>query len=262
MAAAGFWFTPPPPLPPPFPTPQVGQFFAARSEFVPEPVCRELAKLHDRVPPMPAARARPIIEGELGGAPLGDIFEWIDLDSPLGSASVAQVHKARLRGAPPARKRGFLSALARCRLNPLRGRVLAKDARALPPPGAVRLVAGACDSPAAKAAAAAATDPRGPASPDGVVAVKVQYPGAAALMAHDITHVRVWAKFLSKTEIAFDLVSAVDELDGQVSWCWVGGRGREEWRVCCCPCDNTKPNPPFPPPPPPKPGRPRVRLPA
>ena len=54
-------------------------------------------------------------------------------------------------------------------------------------------------------------------APDGLVAVKVQYPGAAALMAHDIQHVRVWAKFLSKTEIAFDLVSAVDELDAQVA---------------------------------------------
>ena len=51
-------FDPPHPPPPP----QVGQFFAARSEFVPEPVCRELAKLHDRVPPMPSARARAIIE--------------------------------------------------------------------------------------------------------------------------------------------------------------------------------------------------------
>ena len=36
-------------------------------------------------------------------------------------------------------------------------------------------------------------------------------------MAHDIQHVRVWARFLSKTEIAFDLVSAVDELDAQVA---------------------------------------------
>lgn len=54
-------------------------------------------------------------------------------------------------------------------------------------------------------------------APDGLVAVKVQYPGAAALMAHDIQHVRVWARFLSKTEIAFDLVSAVDELDAQVA---------------------------------------------
>lgn len=28
---------------------QLGQFFAARAEFVPEPICRHLSLLHDRV---------------------------------------------------------------------------------------------------------------------------------------------------------------------------------------------------------------------
>ena len=28
---------------------QLGQFFAARAEFVPEPICRKLALLHDQV---------------------------------------------------------------------------------------------------------------------------------------------------------------------------------------------------------------------
>jgi len=97
---------------------QVGQFFAARSEFVPPGICAELQKLHDRVPPMPAAKARAVIEDGLGGAPLGDVFQWIDLESPLGSASVAQVHKARLRGA--ASRRTVVGGLARCRLSPVR----------------------------------------------------------------------------------------------------------------------------------------------
>ena len=30
---------------------QLGQFFAARAEFVPEPICRKLSLLHDRVGP-------------------------------------------------------------------------------------------------------------------------------------------------------------------------------------------------------------------
>ena len=97
---------------------QVGQFFAARAEFVPPGICAELQKLHDRVPPMPAAKARAVIEDGLGGAPLGDVFQWIDLESPLGSASVAQVHKARLRGA--ASRRTVVGGLARCRLSPVR----------------------------------------------------------------------------------------------------------------------------------------------
>lgn len=40
---------------------------------------------------MPAQQARSVIEEELGGVPLEEVFEWIDLDTPLGSASIAQV---------------------------------------------------------------------------------------------------------------------------------------------------------------------------
>lgn len=43
-----------------------------------------------QVPPMPAAQAREVIERELG-VPLEAVFEWIDLDEPLGSASISQV---------------------------------------------------------------------------------------------------------------------------------------------------------------------------
>ena len=42
-----------------------------------------------QVPPMPPAQARKVIEAELG-APLEDVFEEIDLEKPLGSASIAQ----------------------------------------------------------------------------------------------------------------------------------------------------------------------------
>ena len=52
--------------------------------------------------------------------------------------------------------------------------------------------------------------------PGGLVAVKVQYPDAAATMARDLVNIRSAAAFLSKTEIKFDLVSAVDELSKQV----------------------------------------------
>jgi predicted unusual protein kinase regulating ubiquinone biosynthesis (AarF/ABC1/UbiB family) len=40
---------------------------------------------------MPAQQARSVIEEELGGVPLEEVFEWIDLEQPLGSASIAQV---------------------------------------------------------------------------------------------------------------------------------------------------------------------------
>jgi predicted unusual protein kinase regulating ubiquinone biosynthesis (AarF/ABC1/UbiB family) len=39
---------------------------------------------------MPAEQVRAVIERELG-APLESVFEWIDLEEPLGSASISQV---------------------------------------------------------------------------------------------------------------------------------------------------------------------------
>lgn len=51
---------------------------------------------------------------------------------------------------------------------------------------------------------------------NGAVAVKIQYPDALATMKKDLGNVRSWASFLSKTEIKFDMVSAVDELERQI----------------------------------------------
>ena len=45
---------------------------------------------------------------------------------------------------------------------------------------------------------------------------QVQYPGCLPTMMLDLTHIRVFANYLRHTEIKFDLVSAVDELAGQV----------------------------------------------
>ena len=51
---------------------------------------------------------------------------------------------------------------------------------------------------------------------DDLVAVKVQYPDALTLFIADLGNMRRLAYFLTKTEFAFDLVSAVDELSSQV----------------------------------------------
>lgn len=39
---------------------------------------------------MPPTQVQQVLEHELG-APLRDVFEWIDLQTPLGSASISQV---------------------------------------------------------------------------------------------------------------------------------------------------------------------------
>ncbi|GIL52831.1 hypothetical protein Vafri_8592 [Volvox africanus] len=56
----------------------------------------------------------------------------------------------------------------------------------------------------------------GDAPKNGLVAVKVQYPGALPVMVSDLKNIRAAAFYLSKTEIKFDLVSAVDELNKQI----------------------------------------------
>ena len=50
----------------------------------------------------------------------------------------------------------------------------------------------------------------------GIVAVKVQYPDAYPTMALDLGNVKAAAQFLQKTEMKFDLTSAVVELAKQI----------------------------------------------
>jgi hypothetical protein len=68
------------------------------------------------VPPMSAERAEAVLKAELGVDDLGELFEWIELEEPLGSASISPVgvglgegqgggklaeEEGRRRGGPP-----------------------------------------------------------------------------------------------------------------------------------------------------------------
>lgn len=70
------------------------QILSMRSEILPESFCRELAKLRTDVEPMDRATMLQTLRDEYE-QPIEELFDAID-DVPLGSASVAQVHKARL----------------------------------------------------------------------------------------------------------------------------------------------------------------------
>jgi predicted unusual protein kinase regulating ubiquinone biosynthesis (AarF/ABC1/UbiB family) len=73
---------------------KVGQLLSARPDVLPAEVVEELARLQDRVPSFPFPVVQSILEQELGQRRL----EIIDLEvQPLGSASLAQVHRASLR---------------------------------------------------------------------------------------------------------------------------------------------------------------------
>ena len=72
---------------------KAGQILSMRSEILPEEFCQELTKLRTDVEPMDRNTMLDTLRAEYD-RPLEEIFDAID-DVPLGSASVAQVHKAR-----------------------------------------------------------------------------------------------------------------------------------------------------------------------
>lgn len=67
-----------------------------KPDLAPAAWVRRLVTLCDQAPATPTNIVRRVIEEELGQS-IEDLFERFELD-PLGSASIAQVHRARLRG--------------------------------------------------------------------------------------------------------------------------------------------------------------------
>jgi len=71
-----------------------GQILSTRRDLLPDQIAEELIKLQDSVPPFSGDRARQIIEDALG-TQIDNLFTDFE-ESPLASASIAQVHTARL----------------------------------------------------------------------------------------------------------------------------------------------------------------------
>ena len=119
------------------------QFIGTRADVLPDEYIDVLSRLQDRVPPRPLGVIVGVIEEDLQ-RPLGSVFAEFD-PAPLASASLAQVHRARLR-----------------------------DGRE--------------------------------------VAVKVQYPDIAELVAVDLANFRFFVNLLARLERTFDLRLIVREM--------------------------------------------------
>jgi ubiquinone biosynthesis protein len=72
---------------------KLGQILSLREDILPRSVTGELRHLLNQLPVVPFPRFCELVADELA-RPLDAMFEWID-ETPLGSASIAQIHRAR-----------------------------------------------------------------------------------------------------------------------------------------------------------------------
>lgn len=75
---------------------KLGQFIASAPTLFPAEYVKEFQSCLDKTPPVPFEEIKAIIRKELS-RPLEEVYEYVD-PQPLASASIAQVHAARLRG--------------------------------------------------------------------------------------------------------------------------------------------------------------------
>ena len=94
---------------------KIGQIASQQTEYLPKEYCDALAKLRSNVAPMDIETVNTQIEKYLG-KPVSELYASFD-EKPLGSASIAQVHKAELNDgtvvAVKVRRPGIVDTVAR-----------------------------------------------------------------------------------------------------------------------------------------------------
>jgi ubiquinone biosynthesis protein len=74
---------------------KLGQFLATRDDIIGRELARDLSTLQDRLPPFSQDEAKATVEEALG-APIDRLYT--EFGPPVAAASIAQVHKAKVRG--------------------------------------------------------------------------------------------------------------------------------------------------------------------
>lgn len=75
---------------------KLGQILSLREDILPRSVTEELKHLLDRLPAASFDQIGGIVEKDLG-RPMSSMFAWVD-ETPLGSASIGQIHRATTLG--------------------------------------------------------------------------------------------------------------------------------------------------------------------
>jgi ubiquinone biosynthesis protein len=78
---------------------KLGQILSTRPDLLPLEFLKQLSRLQDHVPPFSFVLVKDCIEKEFG-CPLHEVYQHID-ETPLASASIGQVHRARLINGDP-----------------------------------------------------------------------------------------------------------------------------------------------------------------
>ncbi len=73
---------------------KLGQFLATRPDVVGKQLAKDLTSLQDRMPPFPMEKAKAAIAEELGQS-VETLFS--EFSAPVAAASIAQVHRARMK---------------------------------------------------------------------------------------------------------------------------------------------------------------------